>query len=158
MLAAALVLVPAVPAHATDLHRLFEDRCESCHGHAGDFAREALHDADGALAGRRPRRDLITFLERHQGGLPRDLALAVHAMLLAQVRTDPLFRDRCSQCHGRAADLVRDTLIRRDGVVIGRYTGRPVAEFLAGHGRLSSDEVPVIVELLTRLEREVHWP
>ncbi|HYH20387.1 MAG TPA: hypothetical protein VD995_17415 [Azospirillum sp.] len=147
------------PAGAADLHRLWEERCARCHGDAGGFARDALSAADerlqGRLQGRLPERDLHAFLLRHQGGLPEAEAQGVYAMLLAQAQTPPLFQERCGLCHPKAADLVRDQLVLRDGVLVGRYTGRPVAAFLETHGRIAADERPFFMDLLTRLAREV---
>lgn len=142
LLTAAMAGTPAV---AADLHRLWEARCARCHGEAGDFARDGL--------GAQP--DLPAFLTRHRGGLPEAEARGIAAMLLAQAGTPPLFRERCGLCHPKAADLVRDTLVVRDGVLVGRYTGRRTDAFLAGHGRIDADERPFFVELLTRLAHEV---
>lgn len=58
----------------------------------------------------------------------------------------------------RPAALVRDHLVVRDGVLQGRESGRPVADFLTRHGNLKPDEVPFFVGLLTRIEREVNSP
>lgn len=146
------------PAEALDLHRLWDEQCAECHGDAADFARKALTLADGHLQGRRPQRDIASFLLRHQGELPSGVTEAVYAMLLAQAGTPPLFREKCAICHHKAAELARDTLIRRDGVLIGRYTGRDIGAFLTNHGRLDGEEVTFFVDLLSRLEGEVHHP
>jgi hypothetical protein len=157
--ALALLLLAATvshsPAKAADLHRLWEERCAECHGEAGPFAHRTLAADGDRLVGRRPERDLLAFLRRHQGGLPEADAQAVYAMLLAQAETQPLFRERCGLCHPKAADLVRGALVLRDGVLVGRYTGRPTADFLKNHGRIEADELPVFLDLLTRLAREV---
>ncbi|HEY0835626.1 MAG TPA: hypothetical protein VGE72_17115 [Azospirillum sp.] len=147
--------MPGAPAAAADLHRLWDDRCAECHGDAGDFARRTLTVTGGRLLGRRPERDLRAFLLRHQGGLPAEEADRVYGMLLAQAGMPPLFQERCGICHVKASDLVRDRLILRDGVLVGRYTGRPVAAFLENHGRVGADEGPVFVGLLARIAREI---
>lgn len=147
---AGTVLLPAAPAAAEDLHRLFEDRCADCHGDAGPFAHEVL-----AGRGLTPER-LARFLGRHGGAGPDAEPLA--AMLLAQAETPPLFRRQCTICHGKAADFVRDHLIARDGVLVGRYTGRPVAPFLGHHAGLTAEERAFFTDLLTRVEGEVHAP
>ena len=100
------------------------------------------------------RGDLLRFLQNHH--LPSDLVVPVHDMLLAQASTEPRFKDRCGGCHETAAGLARDSLVVQDGVLYGKETGRPVAEFLKRHGRVRPDEIPFLVDLLTRVEREVH--
>lgn len=149
--AALLAAAPAAaPAAAEDLHRLFEDRCAACHGDAGPFAHEVL-----AGRGLTPER-LARFLGRHGGAGPEAQPLA--AMLLAQAETPPLFRSQCTICHGKAADFVRDHLVVRDGVLVGRYTGRPVAPFLDHHAGLTAEEQAFFLDLLARVEGEVHAP
>ena len=155
VLVIALLAIAPSAASAVDLHRLWDERCAECHEDAGTFARQTLKADDGRLLSRRPERDLRAFLLRHQGGLPPAEAEGVYAMLSAQARTPPLFREKCSICHVKAADLVRDSLILRDGVLVGRYSGRIIADFLAGHGRLEPDQVPVLVGQLSRIVREV---
>lgn len=140
------------PAAAADLHRLFEDRCAACHGDAGPFAQEFL--ADRGLTAER----LGRFVLRHGGGVPPDQAPALAAMLLAQAETPPLFQQHCRICHGKAADFTRDRLILRDGVLVNRYSGRPVAPFLRTHAELSSTDQTFFLDLLTRIEGEVHGP
>jgi hypothetical protein len=159
-LAAVFCLLAAAPAPAAalDLHRLWEERCAGCHGEAGDFARSTLHEVDGRLQGRRPERDLAAFLGSHRGGLPPTEAETVLAMLQAQAGTPPRFRERCGICHPKAADLVRDHLTLRDGVLVGRYSGRRMDEFLRIHGRLDAEGAAFFLALLTRIEGEVHHP
>ena len=35
--------LPVQSAFALDVHNLWDDRCQECHGHAGAFARAYLH-------------------------------------------------------------------------------------------------------------------
>lgn len=138
---------------APDLHRLWEDRCADCHGHAGDFARAHLQVVAGRLQGRHPERDLRVFLHNHY---PPDGDIdALYAMLLAQTGNAARFKTQCSGCHGSAAEFVRTALERRDGVLFGRGSGQPLAEFLKGHRRLSAEEAAFFSELLERVAREV---
>lgn len=138
------------PAVAVDLHRLWDDGCARCHGHAAAFARDGMTRTEaGALA---------SFLARHRGGQEPGVAAALADMLLAQARSDPEFRERCAVCHPQAADLARQSLIARDGMLYGRYSGRRIDDFLLGHGRLAAEEVPRFVATLVRVEREVHHP
>lgn len=150
LLAALLLLVPAA-AEAADLHRLFEERCAGCHGDAGPFAQQAL--AGSPVTAERLER----FLTRHGGGLG-DHAGPVADMLLAQAATPPWFREQCRICHGKAADFVRDRLIVRGGTLVNRYTDRPVADLLTHHAGLSPERQRFYLDLLTRLEAEVHHP
>ena len=98
----------------------------------------------------------MLFLRNH--GVPGPRVKPVYDMLLAQAGTDQRFKTKCGGCHETAAGLVRDTLVVRDGVLQGRESGRPVADFLKRHGKLAPDEVPFFVDLLTRVEREVNSP
>jgi mono/diheme cytochrome c family protein len=141
-------------ATATDLHHFWDQTCADCHGHSADFSRRFLTVEDGKLTGRHHKNDLFTFLSNHH--LPPDLVVPVHDMLLAQASTAPRFRDRCGSCHETAAALARDSLAIQDGVLYGKEAGRPVAEFLKRHARLQPGEIPFFVDLLTRVEREVH--
>lgn len=154
----ALVLSFALPVSATDLHRLWEERCGECHGDSAQFVRGSLRVIDGQLQGKRPGTDLRVFMLRHRGGLPESHAHAVYEMLLAQATTPPRFREQCGICHAKAADLARDSLILRNGDLVGRYSGRRVSDFLHDHGRLDEAGVVFFTELLGRVEREVHHP
>lgn len=158
-LAALVLAVGLVPtaAGAVDLHRLWDERCSRCHEHSADFARSKLRLVDGRLTGSAPDRDLPEFLGEHRGGLPPALAAGVAAMLAAEAATPNLFRTHCRICHGTAAELARTALIRRDGTLYGRYSGRSIAEFLNGHGRLDADGTAFFLDLLERLEAEVHF-
>jgi hypothetical protein len=146
-----LPLLLAGSASAVDLHQFWESRCQDCHGHAGDFARRTLSVNDGVLVGRH-NTDLKRFLAVHEAGTEQ--AGPLYAMLLAQAQTKPVFQQKCASCHGTAADFARASLLERDGVVVGRDNGRPIADFLKRHGKLTSDEVPVVVESLTRVLKE----
>ncbi len=144
--AVAIAVATAPDATAVDLHRLWDERCLDCHGHAADLAR-------GGLA---PRPDLAAFLRRHRGGQPPEIAAALAAMLHAQAASSGVFAERCRICHRSAAELARDMIVR-EGVLVGRYSGRPIAEFLVGHGRLDAEGAARMAELLARVEREVHF-
>ncbi len=149
---AGLLLAPAPPAAAVDLHAMWDGRCGGCHGHAADFARRFLTVEDGKLRGRHHRDNLDRFLPNHY--LAPDLVAPVIAMLTAQASAPPRFRERCGSCHESAAQLARDDLALRDGELVGRQSGRRMRDFLARHGKLAPDELPFFVDLLTRLVRE----
>jgi hypothetical protein len=153
---AMLAAAPAVAADTFDLHWFWDQRCAECHGHAAQFARTALAVENGVLVGRHHRDDLMVFLGNH--GVPQNRVKPVYDMLHAQVETGPRFKDKCGDCHDNAAALARETLVVRDGVLQGRESGRPVAEFMKRHGKLKPDEVPFFVDLMARVEREVHSP
>jgi hypothetical protein len=138
---------------ALDLHEYWDKNCGNCHGHAAAFARRFLTVKDGKLRGRHHVDNLETFLANHY--LPRDLLTPVTKMLAAQVSSQPRFRNECGRCHANAAALARETLAFRDGVLVSRTSGRPTAEFLAGHARIKSADVPFYVDVLTRVAKEV---
>jgi mono/diheme cytochrome c family protein len=137
------------PAESVDLHRLFEERCQSCHGHAGDFAREHLSIVEGVLRGRTP--DLRRFLERHHGPRTAAEADALYQMFFRQVEAGGRFKQRCGICHDSAADLARNRLIVVDGTLRGRYTGRDIHAFLLDHGRLDAKDAAFFYDALLQV-------
>jgi hypothetical protein len=136
-------------AETVDLHRLFEERCQRCHGHAGDFAREHLSIVDGVLRGRSP--DLRQFLERHHGPRTAAEADAFYLLFFRQVEAGGRFKQRCAICHESAADLAHDRLIVVDGTLRGRYTGQDIRIFLLGHGRLDEADAAFFYDTLLQV-------
>ena len=151
--AALLLALAAGGAAAADLHAYWDGRCGSCHGDSATFARSTLALRDGKLVGRHHVEDLPRFLRQH--GLAETRVDPVLAMLAAQVATPPLYADACQRCHGKAAELARESLVWRDGVLVGRERGAPVAELLRHHGGLGEAEQAVVVRTLERVRREV---
>ena len=137
-----------------DLHRSWDDRCAECHGHAGEFARKHLRVHDGVLVGHHERRDLRQFMQNHYAA-GADIE-AIYEMLLAQASTEARFKSECGGCHAKASDLVRTNVLRRDGMLFGRSSGKPLAMLLRGHGGLREVDVPFFVQLLDRIEAEVN--
>lgn len=153
ILLAMLALVLGAPAGGTDLHAYWDQRCQSCHGHAATFARRFLQVRDGQLTGVHHRTDLDRFLRQHY--LTDELVGPVTAMLTAQATTAPLYTQRCAGCHGNAADLARRSLELRDGQAVIRGSGRPVGSLLgSGHGKLTAEEARLIADTLARVLRE----
>ncbi len=144
-------------ATATDLHKLWDDRCGDCHGHSADFAREFLSVADDKLYGQHSDRDLHLFLSDHYL-VGSDQVDAVYAMLFAQASSQAQFKAKCGACHQQAAQLARQSLVLRDGELYARNSGRLIREFMQRHGGLEVDEVAFFVQLLTRLEQETRQP
>lgn len=143
-------------AQSTDLHAMWDGRCQSCHGHAGSFARSTLSVAQGRLQGKHHRDDLEQFLRQHY--LADSLVLPTMAMLAAQAAADPTYAAKCAGCHQSAAEFARQSLMMRDGKLVGRASGVPVADYLSRHGKLSAAERPQMVNTLTRVYREVGSP
>ena len=140
-------------AAAIDLHEYWDRNCANCHGHAAGFARRFLTVKDGRLRGQHHVDNLNVFLGNHY--LARDLIAPVTAMLAAQAMTEPRFRNECGRCHASAAALARESLSLRDGVLVSRTSGFPTAEFLSGHARIKPADVPIFVDVLTRVLNEV---
>ena len=138
-------------AGALDYHELFEARCGACHGHAGDLARATLVIVDGALEGRETGHDIRAFLPTHYGGLSTAEAAVLHDMLFRQVEAGGFFKERCAICHLRARDLAKASLIVVGDTLRGRYSGRDMAAFLPGHGRLDAEEAAFIHDVLLRI-------
>lgn len=148
--AALLLMLAAGGAAAADLHAFWDARCKDCHGDSATFARSTLALRDGRLVGRHHVDDLPRFVRQH--GLPEPL---VEPVLAAQVATPPLYAGACQGCHGKAAELAREALRWRDGVLVGRKRGAPVVELLRDHGGLGEAEQAVVVRTLERVRREV---
>lgn len=138
-----------------DPHALYETRCASCHeAHARDLAKATLELKDNVahLKGGGP---LAEFLTRHpRRPLAADEAAALATHLAAMLQTGFIYQEKCTGCHDRAVVLARRELIERDGVLVGRYTGRNIEEFLANHGRLTADEAATVLSMLHRQLRD----
>jgi mono/diheme cytochrome c family protein len=148
-----VALCAASAASATDLHAYWDDRCQSCHGDSGPFARSTLALRDGRLVGRHHVDDLPRFLHQHY--LADALVAPVIAMLTAQVATPPLYAAKCAGCHGVASAFAREALVLRDGRLFARGRDRPVADLLGRHGGLAPDEQLAMLATLLRVRREV---
>lgn len=149
-------IAPAAPAAAApDLHAYWDDRCKSCHRDAGEFARSSLSvDASGRLVGRHHGTQLPVFLRQHY--LNDDMVDPVMAMLRAQAGTPvPVFKQKCASCHESAAALVRGSLEMRQGTLVAKSDGRPLAQLLQKHGGLDPSEIAPMVKTLERVWGEV---
>lgn len=149
---ALVILVYPQAAGAVDLHALWHERCQGCHGHSATFARDHAPLRD----------DLEPFLARHRGGFSPAPAPAlirgIADMLRAEAATPERFSRECRICHGPAAPFVREALVERDGRLVGRYDGRDVDAFLAGgHGRLDAQGAAFHSALLRRVLGEVRY-
>ncbi len=136
-----------------DLHAYWDQRCKTCHADAGEFARRFLRVVDGRLQGLHHEDDLDVFLRNHY--LDANWVAPVTAMLTAQATTEPVFATRCARCHGSAADTLRSSLLLRDGVLIGVGSGRPVADTLRTHGRVSASQAAIVLDSLERVLGEL---
>jgi len=151
-----MILAPAADADGIDLHWLWDDRCNECHGHAGQFSRQFLSVTNGQLQGRHHVRDLRRFMQNHY--LIDSEVDAVYNMLLAQANTPARFKLECSSCHDNAARFVRQSLELRDGLLYSRQSNQPARLFLNHHRALEPDEVEFYIKLLTRVAHEVYRP
>lgn len=153
-LAAATALsAPAAAPPARDLHDYWHARCKDCHGDSAAFARSTLGVDGGRLTGRHHRTDMALFLHNHY--LADDLVEPVTAMLMAQVTAAPDFKAKCSSCHASAAEFARTSVDLRDGVLVGKAAGRPVADKLRHHGGLAPEQASAMVATLKRVLAEV---
>ena len=66
-----------------------------------------------------------------------------------------LYERRCAGCHApHAGDFARDSLERAGGEVLGRRNGKALRPLLeAGHGKLTAQEIDVMVAHLTAILR-----
>ena len=153
LLALSLLVVPAggAVAQAIDPHELYEQQCGGCHTpHAGDFVHESLVKSEGRVLGRESGEELRTFLKAGHGKLSAEEIDVMVDHLTAIQQSGRLFHRKCRICHERAVVLARRDLILRNGELFGRYTDRKMETFLSNHGRLTSDEVSEMVEVLKR--------
>jgi len=150
----AMITVPAPAAGVgRDLHDYWDGRCKDCHGDAGTFARRTLHVEQGRLVGTHHGADLEQFLRNHY--LADELVAPVMQMLQAQATAAPLFKEKCSECHGSASEFARKALTLRNGVLVGRASQRPVQDYLRRHGGLAPEQVGPMVKTLERVLGEV---
>jgi hypothetical protein len=152
----ATIATPVSSSAGIDLHRMWDDRCFECHGHAGDFARKYLSVSGDTLQGRHHVDDLRRFLSNHY--LANHEVDAVYDMLRAQASRQARFKSECSGCHGGAATFVRNSLDLHEGVVYSRDSSLPIRMFLEFHRNLTPTDVDFYVELLTRVAREIYRP
>ncbi len=138
-----------------DLHRLWDDRCYECHGHAADFLRRVLSAVDGELQGAHHVDGLRKFMQSHYLNLDLSEVNLFYEMLLAQASTQPRYAQECIACHGSVADFVRESLELCTDMLCRRNSGRPVRSFLDTHRSLDSKDVDFYMELLTRVAHEV---
>ena len=150
------VAVAALPATAlsqgVDPHAIYEDRCAGCHApHSRDLVVEMLELRGADLFTKGRGQPLDAFLQGHRrtGLSPVEIdALLTHFSAILQ--SGGIFRDKCTPCHERARELARSFLVERQDRIVGRYSGRDIEAFLAGHGRLEAEEVKPIVEMFAR--------
>lgn len=145
-------MAPAAAA-GRDLHDYWDGRCKDCHGDAGAFARRTLRVEAGRLVGTHHGANLEQFLHNHY--LADELVAPVMQMLLAQATASPVFKEKCSECHGSASDFARKALAMQDGTLIGRASQRPVQDYLRRHGGLAPEQVTPMVKTLERVLGEV---
>lgn len=143
--------IVAAFAQTNDPHKLYEQRCGRCHAeHAGDFVGSSLKYSKGEIFGRKSGQELNAFLESGHGNLTAVEIVSMIRHLTSIQNSGQLFRNKCRICHVRAVILARRELVMKDGVLIGRNTKRNIEQFLLGHGRLSTDEVSTMVDVLKR--------
>ncbi len=134
-----------------DPHQLYEQNCGGCHApHAGEFVPDNLVHSDGNTVGRKSGVELRAFLEAGHGRLTQDEIMAIVAHLNSILKSGQLFREKCLICHDRAVKFARLQLTLKDGELVGRYSQRNIGQFLTSHGRLESDQVPQMVDVLKR--------
>ncbi|MBG6211220.1 cytochrome c2 [Labrenzia sp. EL_126] len=138
-------------AQQIDPHALYERACSGCHAaHAGEFVFEVLENRENDLVSRMSHRPVSAVLETGHGGLSA-AEVDVLADLFSDIsRSGRLFFRKCRICHVSAKVLARRKLVIRDGRLIGRYSDQIVSQYLMNHGRLNADEIPTMVEVLTR--------
>ncbi|MBW4982671.1 hypothetical protein KZZ07_08965 [Mameliella sp. CS4] len=149
---AILSLMSGAPGQAQDIdaHAVYERSCASCHSaHAGDFVFESLIVSGDDLVGKKTGMPVAAMLASGHGKLSAEETEALVAQFLAIQEGGQLFQRKCFICHQRAVVLSKLKLVEQDGRLVGRYTGRDIETFLTEHGRLTPEEVPLMLERLT---------
>ncbi|MBE9553969.1 MAG: hypothetical protein IMF05_10945 [Proteobacteria bacterium] len=154
LLATLSVLVALAPwtAMAQDAKwpGLYFEQCGNCHGSADALLEERAILKSGVLLGRSSNRDIRTFLGSHFGQRSSEDVDIVYREILRVARGGGRFKQQCAICHVSAEELARKSLILRDGELYGRYSGRRIADYLTGHGRLATQEDAVFFEQVLR--------
>ena len=143
-----LCLPLAAQSQPIDPHALFEAKCGRCHDHAGVFALETLTIEAGDVVGRQSGKPVLTTLANHFGRLSEAEAVLIVDMFRRQILSDGLYKAKCRFCHDPAKNLARQTLILREGQLVGRYNGRSIEDLLSYHGRLEGDEQKTVLDML----------
>lgn len=138
-------------AQPVDPHAVYEQKCADCHeDHARSFADQHLLVKDNRVIGKRRSRDLEDFLIKGHGRLEPAEVRPLVAHLKSVVGADGLYEKKCRICHEPAVDFARIKLIMKEGKLLGRYSGRDIAEFMIDHGRVSQEEHAIIMDALKR--------
>lgn len=141
------------PAEAQQNSRwpgLYFERCGRCHGDAQALLEKRAELKDGVLVGQRSGRDLRSFLDSHFGRRSEADVATIYMELLRVAGVGGRFKQQCAICHVGAKRLARDSLVMRNGELFGRYSGRRIADFLPGHGRMAPDDAAFFLEVLRR--------
>ena len=149
--------------------RRFSDRqtggCQTCVICRDPALRIRCTRFENDLAARVPRRQLYPHTATRITGRQLVTALvgdadidAVYNMLFGQVKTQSRFKYECNSCHGTAAEFVRKSLERRDGVLYCRDSEYQARLFLDNHRDLNPDDVEFFINVLTRIAHEVYRP
>ncbi len=153
LLGAAMTAMFALPSAAQtplDAHRLYEQKCSSCHvEHAADFGRAKLEVVGDAVQTVRSGEPVEKLLGNHHGvKLSADETAALIELLRNTIRWGGEFQNHCAICHAQAASFARATLVLKDAALVTKDTGADVRQFLAGHGRANAAEIETLVEML----------
>ena len=131
-------------------HAVFKKNCQECHSHLGEVAYDTLAVKDGRLVSKKSGRDAAEFLLRHGNGLSATEAALVADAMRRQMDSAHRFREQCAICHVRIRDVAAELRVTADGRLTGLYSGRDMAEFLPGHGRLDAAEADRFARILKR--------
>ncbi len=138
-------------AQTVDPHAVYEQKCTRCHeDHARAFADQHLIVVEGRVIGKQRSRDLENFLINGHGKLDPSEVRPLVAHLKSVIGAGGLYQQKCRICHEPAVIFARIKLIIKDDKLLGRYSARGIAEFMAEHGRITQDEHPIIMDALKR--------
>ena len=131
-------------------HAVFKQNCQECHSHLGEIAYDTLVLQDGRLVSKKSGRDVAEFLLRHGNGLSAPEAGLVAEAMRRQMDSAHRFREQCAICHVRIRDVAAELRVTADGRLTGLISGRDMAKFLPGHGRLDAPEAERFARILRR--------
>lgn len=159
-LTTALALLPHVAgagegsanAKPVDPHALYEAKCASCHAkHASALAQQKLRLSGDKTAETKAGVAVSKLLVNHRGTKLDEAEIGALADQFAwMLSTGFVFQKKCAGCHDKGLSFARLYLELRDGEVMSRLHGEPVAKLLETHARLDQTQTRVILDMLRR--------
>lgn len=145
------VFAAELSSQTIDPHQLYEQSCARCHEpHARDFVHKKLIRPGENLLGRKSNKDVRELLKAGHGKLRLEEIETIVDHMTIIYQSGRLYHKKCRICHDRSVKFARLNLILKEGKLFGRYSGKDIEQFLSAHGRLKTNEVSKMVDVLKR--------